>query len=60
MKVHILYSTVVVLVLGLFIFGVPFMLPLIKKGVNLSYCAGAKLAGTAPSKHVDCGGEKRK
>ena len=58
MKEHILYSTVAVLVLSLFIFGVPFLLPLVGKGVNLSFCAGAKLAGIAPFKHVDCGREK--
>ena len=60
MKEHILYSTIGVLVLSLLIFGIPFIAPLISKGMDLSYCAGAKLAGKVPSKSINCGGEKRK
>lgn len=60
MKEHILYSTIGILVLGLFIFGGAFILPLISKGVSIAHCAGAKLAWTAPWKHIGCGGEKRK
>ena len=60
MKDNILQTTVVVLVVGLFLFGIPFIWPLLKKGMDLSYCAGAELAGTVPFKHANCGGEKRK